>query len=136
MTDTIYQAQLMDHFRQPRNKASTADASITAEGFNANCGDKVKLGLFIDGQTISSIKYQIRACAICTASTSIMSEQLTGKTFSQAKKLINQIKVSVKTNAAWPQHCEALSGPAVSINRHKCILLGWQACEDALKQMA
>jgi nitrogen fixation NifU-like protein len=132
MTDAIYKEFLLNHYREPRNMGELNGATITTEGFNANCGDKVKVGLFIEDDTITQVRYQIRGCAICTASTSIMSEQLTGTKISDAQHLIQQIQNSVKHQTQWPPDTEALSGAAKSIGRHKCILLSWNACSEAL----
>lgn len=134
MTNDIYKAVLLAHYRDPKNQGSVEGANLMSEGFNANCGDKVRLGLFMDGDVIRRIVHQSRACAICTASISMMSEQLAGATVNSAKQCIAQIKLALTTNTHWPTGCEALSGAATSINRHKCILLGWQACEEALDQ--
>ena len=134
MSNDIYHAQLLAHFRQPKNQRSTDGANATSEAFNANCGDKVRVGLFIDNDQLQAVVHQSRACAICTASLSIMSEHLTGASLSSAIDQIEQVNLAVKGNAQWPPGCEALSGAAASVNRHKCILLGWQACAEAINQ--
>ncbi len=132
MTNTVYKDILLDHYRHPRNQGSLDGAHHFSKGFNANCGDKIKLGVFLEGNRLQQVKFQARACAICTASTSMMTEQMIGRTTEQARQIIHQIEAAVIGKADWPAGCEALAGAAGSVNRHKCITLSWQALAESL----
>ena len=80
----LYQQVILDHSRQPRNFRVIADANRDAEGFNPLCGDQIHVYLKVEGDTIEDIAFQGSGCAICTASASIMTQNLKGKTVSSA----------------------------------------------------
>lgn len=132
MASHLYQQALMAHYKAPQNVGDILAADRIGEGFNANCGDKLKLGLWLADGRLSLIRYQIRACAICTASTSILSVQLTGQAIDNACRISEQLLQAVQGKADWPEGTAALSLAATSINRHRCITLGWQTCLQAL----
>lgn len=132
MSEKIYHQQLLEHYKKPRNIGDVSGAQFINEGFNANCGDKVKIGIFVENKQINKVRYQVRGCAICTASTSLMSELLTGLSISAALKALNQLNLSLSGEAQWPKGCEALSGAATIRGRQKCISLSWQTCEQIL----
>lgn len=135
MSTDIYKATLMAHFKAPKNVGALEHSQHQAEGFNASCGDKVQIGFdLVDGR-VTNIRYQIRACAICTASTSMMSEALEGLSVEAVTSTIALLHQALKANGAWPEGIEALSGAATSINRHKCIELSWQALGDLLQEI-
>lgn len=104
----------------------------TQDGINANCGDRIKLGLHLDETRIREVRYQIRACAVCTASASIMGELIEQRPLVEARALIQQLKSALKEGRPWPDRTEALSGLTGHVNRHACVLLPWEACETLL----
>jgi len=134
MNNTVYKEELLDHYHHPRNKGSLSGSTVFSEGFNANCGDKIKIGLFISNNRIEKVRYEIRGCAICIASASMMSEHIAGRTIEESKNSINLIKAEINQPCPteWPDGCDALTGAAKTIGRRKCILLTWHATEKAL----
>lgn len=136
MSDSIYRAQLLEHYRHPRHKGDPSGSALIKDGINANCGDQIRLGLTLHSGTVSAIRYQIRACAICTASASIMSELFEQQSTESVLKKIEAFKKAVKTNQDWPEGTEPLSGAGVSINRHRCLTLPWETCEALLLENA
>ena len=89
MTDLqdLYQELILDHGRKPRNFRALDGAARSAEGYNPLCGDKVKIYVKMDGDIVEDISFEGAGCAISTASASIMTETLKGKTRSQAEDL-------------------------------------------------
>lgn len=73
-----YSRSLMDHFRHPRHRGPLPDATISEEGTNPLCGDRVRIELRLDGQRVAEAKFTANACAICVAAASVLTELMTG----------------------------------------------------------
>lgn len=69
---TPYGPVLIDHFRHPRNQGALPDATISLEGANPLCGDRVRIELRLDGDVVSEARFTANACAICVASASML----------------------------------------------------------------
>src|SRR4029079_14774011 len=78
---------ILDHGRRPRNFKELSDATQIKEGFNPLCGDRLTLFVQMQNEQIVDIGFQGCGCAISMASTSLMTEALKNKSFSQAKEL-------------------------------------------------
>ena len=87
----LYQEVILDHNRRPRNFGALPSANHQAEGYNPLCGDKVTVFLDLqdgrDGLYIRDVAFQGAGCAISTASASLMTEALKGKTAEEAREL-------------------------------------------------
>ena len=92
MVDDLYQEIILDHSKHPRNCHAMDDANRKAEGYNPLCGDKLKLYLKMEGRRGRRTPASwARGCAISTASASLMTESLKGKTREEALKLLEQV---------------------------------------------
>jgi nitrogen fixation protein NifU and related proteins len=76
----LYRDVILDHNRHPRNFGPLEPADASVEGFNPMCGDRLTLRLRMSDDTISDIRFEGQGCAISTASASLMSEAVKGKT--------------------------------------------------------
>ena len=74
MVDDLYQEIILDHSKRPRNFHDMPDANRHANGYNPLCGDKLKLFLKMDGDTVREASFTGSGCAISTASASLMTE--------------------------------------------------------------
>jgi nitrogen fixation NifU-like protein len=84
----VYQEVILDHSRKPRNFGRLEDASCEKEGFNPLCGDRLTVFLQLDDtDTIRELRFDGTGCAISTASASMMTEALKGKTLEDARKV-------------------------------------------------
>src|ERR1039457_5568093 len=83
----LYQDVILDHSKRPRNFHALADADRHANGYNPLCGDKVTIYLTLTDDRISDISFQGSGCAISTASASILTETLKGKTRKEAEAI-------------------------------------------------
>jgi nitrogen fixation NifU-like protein len=90
MVDDLYQDLILDHSKHPRNCHAMADANRNAEGYNPLCGDKLKLYVKMEGDIVKDASFQGSGCAISTASASLMTESLKGKTRDEALKLLDK----------------------------------------------
>jgi len=139
MTDLqdLYQELILDHGRRPRNFRRLQDANRTAEGYNPLCGDKVKIFVQMDGDVVKDISFEGSGCAISTASASIMTETLKGKTRAEAEALFETFHDLVtgqkaKLDASDLGKLEVFSGVSEFPIRVKCATLSWHTLRSAL----
>jgi nitrogen fixation protein NifU and related proteins len=132
----LYQQVIIDHNRCPRNCGALAEANCQAKGVNPLCGDELTVYLQLDGDTITAIRFQGKGCAISTASASLMTEALQGKTITYAKKIFEQFHTCLTEEA--PTHGDELGKLTVLTGvrefpvRIKCATLAWHTLKAAL----
>ncbi|MEE4274093.1 MAG: SUF system NifU family Fe-S cluster assembly protein [Thermoanaerobaculales bacterium] len=132
----LYQEIILDHNKQPRNCYVMDCAHKTADGHNPLCGDTVKVYLRISDGVISEISFQGAGCAICTASTSLMTESVKGKTVEEAKDLFDEFH-HMLTGVAAEQGVElgklrVFEGVREYPVRVKCATLAWHTLNAAM----
>jgi nitrogen fixation NifU-like protein len=139
MTDLqdLYQELILDHGRRPRNFRPLDGATRSAEGYNPLCGDKVKIYVKMDGDIVKDISFEGAGCAISTASASIMTETLKGKTRAEAEELFQTFHDLVTGRQAQLDAPElgklaVFSGVSEFPIRVKCATLSWHTMRAAL----
>ena len=140
MTDLqdLYQELILDHGSRPRNLKKLAGANHTAEGYNPLCGDKVKVYVNLDGEVVKDISFEGAGCAISTASASIMTETLKGKTRAEADALFEMFHDLVtgqqrKLDSPELGKLAVFSGVSEFPMRVKCATLSWHTLRAAIK---
>ena len=137
MTDLreLYQETIFDHYRHPRNFGQMAGANHTAEGFNPMCGDKMTLYLNVEEGVIRDASFEGAGCAIATASASMMTESIKGKSKEDALQLLDKMHVMVTsgTATAGMGKLEVLAGVHEFPQRVKCATLAWHTLRAALE---
>src|SRR5687768_13936745 len=73
-----YSKALVDHFRRPRNRGTLTNPTISEEGANRLCGDRVRIELRLDHGIVAEAKFTANACALCVAAASVLTELATG----------------------------------------------------------
>lgn len=136
----LYQEVILDHGRRPRNFGRLTGANRSAEGFNPLCGDKLTLYLRLVDGAIADARFEGSGCAISTASASLMTETLKGKTESQAQALFEAFHARLTTDAAANSAAslgklEVLLGVREFPARVKCATLPWHALHAALHEV-
>src|SRR5438445_5756856 len=135
MVDDLYQETILDHSKRPRNCHPMADANRKAEGYNPLCGDKLKLFLRVEDDVVKDVSFVGSGCAISTASASLVTESLKGKTRDEALKLLDTFQKLLTTDTAVTRDlgklvvfCGVRDYPA----RVKCATLAWHTLKSAL----
>lgn len=134
----LYQEVILDHNRHPRNFGYLEDADRDAQGYNPLCGDRITVRVKLDGDKIQDIKFEGSGCAISTASASVMTETLKGKTLAEAKALFEQFHDLVTGKADGEAGIAELGKLAVFAGvsefpvRVKCATLCWHTTQAAL----
>ncbi len=135
----LYQEVIFDHNRNPRNFHVMENPDREVEGFNPLCGDRLTLFLKLDGDVITDASFQGSGCAISTASVSLMTEIVKGKTEAEAKALFKQFH-EMTTGKDEEVNLEAVGKLAVLAGvreypaRVKCATLAWHTLEAAIKK--
>src|ERR1700761_4955540 len=132
----LYRDVILDHNRQPRNFGALEPADASVEGFNPMCGDRLTLRLRLADDTISDIRFEGEGCAISTASASLMTEAVKGKSRAEALGLFDRVHHLLTDDAASSDELgklAALSGVRESPARVKCASLCWHTLVSALK---
>ncbi len=135
----LYQDIILDHNRRPRNYRALEEPTYSADGYNPICGDEIKVFLKLDGDKIEDISFQGQGCAISTASASLMTVELKGKTLSEAmagfKRFQDMLAEEVEKEVDFLDFGDlaSLSGVRLFPARIKCATLAWHALEAALQ---
>ena len=134
----LYQEVILDHHRKPRNFRKLEGANKSAEGYNPLCGDHIWLYVKVDNGVVQDIGFQGSGCAISTASASMMTESLKGKTEAQAEALFERFHdlVTGKLEATAPElgKLAVFSGVREYPVRVKCASLAWHTLRAALAE--
>lgn len=135
----LYQEVIFDHYRRPRNQGALVPANRTAEGHNPLCGDRIALYLRVEGGIVRDAHFEGAGCAIATASASLMTEAVKGKTEAEVKALIDRFHGMVTAppgpaSAPGPAlgKLAALAGVREFPARVKCATLAWHTLHAAL----
>lgn len=140
----LYGEVILDHNRRPRNFGRLSGASHSAVGHNPLCGDRVTVYLRVEDGRIEEIAFEGVGCAISTASASMMTEALRGKSLAETRQLFERFHALV-TRAPAPGHGDEAASGAPELGklaafagvgefpmRVKCATLAWHALQSAL----
>ena len=134
----LYQTTILDHNKKPRNFRAPDGVNREADGFNPLCGDKVKVMLAIEGDTVVDVGFQGSGCAISTASASMMTEAVKGKPVAEAMQLFDAFHELVTGPPLDEPDTEGVGKLAVFAGvrefpmRVKCATLSWHTLKSAL----
>ncbi len=128
----------MDHYEYPRNHELTHDETYMSRHMASDsCIDDIFVESKINDGVIEDIRFDGVACTIATASTSMMSELLSGKTIEEANEIIENYHTMIDRKA----YDEDLLEEAVCLhtvgkqaNRIKCATIGWKAIEEMIQE--
>jgi nitrogen fixation protein NifU and related proteins len=135
----LYQEVILDHNKRPRNFGVLPGANRSAEGYNPLCGDRVTVFLDMDGAgRIRGISFEGAGCAISTASASLMTEALKGRSVEEAREMFQGFHKLVTTGegAGAPElgKLAVFTGVREYPMRVKCATLAWHTLQAALDQ--
>ncbi len=135
--DNLYQEVILDHSKRPRNLHKLEGATCQACGYNPLCGDQVRVYLKVQDGRVIDAAFEGAGCAISTASASIMTETVKGKTVAEAEALFEGFRDLVTGKAPPGQvdlgKLEVFSGVCDYPTRVKCATLVWHTLRSALE---
>lgn len=139
----LYQEVILDHNRKPRNYGPLADSDSSAEGNNPLCGDELQVFLKMDGDRVEDVRFEGSGCAISTASASLMTEAIRGKTISEIEDLFEGFHELLTGDPSVTAQADAELGKLAVFSgvrefpvRVKCATLAWHTLQAALKGRA
>lgn len=132
--DALYRDVILDHNRRPRN-FQALEAGRSAEGHNPLCGDRLTVYVQIEDDVIKRATFHGFGCAIATASASLMTEGLEGRSVGEAEALFERFERMVTAPAWAPVEdlgpLSALAGVRHFPVRVKCATLAWRTFRAA-----
>ncbi|KAA1042519.1 Fe-S cluster assembly sulfur transfer protein SufU [Macrococcus equipercicus] len=136
--DQLYRSVIMDHYKNPRNKGVIADGTMTIDMNNPTCGDRIRLTLNMEGDTIQDAKFEGEGCSISMSSASMMTQAIKGHTIEEALHMsseFSRMMLGEDYNIDEDMgDIEALSGVAKFPARIKCATLAWKALEKGTQE--
>lgn len=139
LSDDLYRETILDHYHNPRNHGVIEEPSATVEGVNPLCGDELTLYIKVENGKIGDVKLTAKGCSINTASGSMMSEAVIGKSIEEAGEVINSFKaMMLEKNKEVEldddlEDLEALQGVKKYPVRIKCALLPWNTLIEGIE---
>jgi len=137
--EDLYQELIVDHSKHPRNFGELEGSDHQATGYNPLCGDKVTVYIRLENGTVAEVQFQGVGCAISTASASLMTDQLKGKTPEEVEALFEEFHGLVTEGREDSDALERLgklrvfSGVKDYPIRVKCATLAWHTLRAALR---
>jgi nitrogen fixation NifU-like protein len=132
----LYRDVIVDHNRRPRNRGPLPSANHRAEGNNPLCGDQLRVYVDVEHDLIRDLRFEGTGCAISTASASLMSEAVKGKSRAEAAALFDAVHRMLTgggdATGAGLGKLAALAGVREFPARVKCASLCWHTLNAAL----
>ncbi len=117
--DELYRDQILEHYKRPHNFGRLADADLEFEDTNPFCGDEQHLMIRLDQQgRVAEVAFEGSGCAISTAATSLLTDELIGKSRQELLRLPREFVLE-------------LLGIEISATRMKCAMLGLKVLKSA-----
>ena len=117
--DELYREQILEHYKRPHNFGRLEDPDLEFEDSNPFCGDEQHVTIRLaDDDTVAEVAFEGKGCAISTAATSLLTDELAGKTREEVLRLPKEFVLD-------------LLGIDISATRIKCALLGLKVVKGA-----
>ena len=136
--DQLYRSVIMDHYKNPRNKGSLDENSVTIDMNNPTCGDRIHLTLKLEDGVVQDAKFDGEGCSISMSSASMMTQIVKGKKLDEALELADIFSKMMLGEEFDDEKydlgdVEALQGVAKFPARIKCATLAWKAMEKGVQ---
>ncbi len=134
----LYQEVIIEHSKRPRNYHPLAGPAQSAQGYNPLCGDQVKVWVLMDDDKVADVSFEGSGCAISTASASVMTEMMKGKSTDEAEALFSTFHDLVTGRDSAEDEIDELGKLAVFGGvsefpaRVKCATLCWHTLRAAI----
>ena len=140
--EQMYQEVILDHYKHPQHAGLREPFNTEVHHVNPSCGDELTLRVTLndDLTVVNDVSYDAVGCSISQASTSVMAEEIVGKTVDEAMAKLAEFEKMV-TSRGKIEGDEDIIGDGIAFAgvskypaRVKCALLGWKAFEAATQE--
>lgn len=130
----LYRETILQHATHPIGFEQPIEATHESEQYNPLCGDRVRIRLEIDNGQIRSAAFQGEACAICTASASLLCGHMPGESVAGLRDTHRWLQQALDEGKAATNHdyLAPLLGVRQYPSRIRCAMLPWVAAVTAL----
>jgi nitrogen fixation NifU-like protein len=138
--ESMYQEIILDHYRSPHGRGLREPYDAEVHHVNPTCGDEVTLRVRLEGDTVVDVSYDAIGCSISQASTSVLTELVTGHSVKEGMAVGDEFHTLMTSRGQQEpdedvlEDAIAFTGVANYPARVKCALLGWMAFRDAVSQ--
>lgn len=138
--EDLYRRVIMDHYKNPRNRGTLDEDSVTVNLNNPTCGDRITLQLQLEDGIVKDAKWGGEGCSISMSSASMMTTAIKGKKTGVALEMADKFSLMMQGNAAAfdeyedGEDIEALSGVNKFPARIKCATLAWNALRKGVQE--
>lgn len=135
----LYQTMILDHNKNPRNFGRLEAPTSSADGHNPLCGDELTVFLVMDGDVVTDVSFEGTGCAISTASASLMTDFVKGKTLAEIEECFGRFHDLVtgpsheQVDAPELGKLAVFSGVREFPVRVKCATLAWHTLRSAIE---
>ena len=133
--EALYQEQILDHYRRPRNKGELPGATTSAHLSNPTCGDEVTVEAIVDGGMIRDVRFTGQGCSIAQASASMMTDMARGASIGAVRRTRAAVERMLRREPVTRDALgDLLAFEAVARYpaRIECVLMPWRALGRAL----
>jgi nitrogen fixation NifU-like protein len=117
--DQLYREQILEHYKRPQNFGRLEEFDLEYEDTNPFCGDEQHVWIRLDEEDrVAEVAFEGKGCAISTAATSMLTDELQGKSREELLRLPKEFVLD-------------LLGIEISATRMKCALLGLKVVKSA-----
>ncbi len=134
--EALYREVVLEHYRNPRNRAPLAQPSAEALVSNPVCGDQVRVELELEGGRIAAVSARARGCSIAVAAASVMTELVRGLEPGAALELgaeAARVSRGEPAPADLDPRLRAFARVATLPSRQRCATLAWEALAECLR---
>jgi nitrogen fixation NifU-like protein len=134
--DELYRRVIMDHYKNPRNRGTMDEDSVTVNLNNPTCGDRIQLQLKVEDGVVKLAKYTGEGCSISMSSASMMTDAIRGKTLDEALGMAEKFSAMMQgkpVEFGEYEDLEALAGVSKFPARIKCATLAWNALRKGIE---
>lgn len=137
--EQMYQDVILDHYKHPHRRGLREPFGAEVHHVNPTCGDEVTLRVALseDGEQVADISYDGQGCSISQAATSVLADQVIGRSVADALATVAAFTEMVSSRGTVEGDADVLgdgvafAGVSKYPARVKCALLGWLAFKAA-----